>query len=371
MYLGVNFDGGTLDGQPMLLTNPPLLTGGSTGDSYSVTYEKVYQILAEDYILLVLYQPKKGQTVRIALPIPDGQGGRAETVFGWFRVDSVSLQREGSQIVQGDSTIIHVRVTMNLTMVTADTEGEYTEPWRLPPYNFKIGTENLEQSAWQFYNTENIDQVTGLPTLEPFVNTAGVPLQATTSRPLVRMPFSFNLEDIDPDWVYLWTGKINDDDVVICGIPFSAGQVKLESLSFEQMTETKQPTQEGGEPVDINYYKADAVFLIDPQTFERQYLNVGVHIKSGGGLRRLWTANYNGTTVYGTIDTIFNFQNPEEVSENMFLDSTGALLSGFGSDGRQIPTYRTGYLEELTDFGGVFPEAAPFYIEEDNSNSGS
>ena len=127
MYLGVNFDYGTLDGEPMLLTNPPILASGSTGDSYSVTYDRVYQILAGDYILLVLYQPKKGQTIRIPLPIPDGQGGRAENVFGWFRVDSVSLQREGSPITKGNATIIHVRVTWNMTMMT-DGREEYTEP---------------------------------------------------------------------------------------------------------------------------------------------------------------------------------------------------------------------------------------------------
>ena len=359
MYLGINFDGGLLDDEPMLISEQ--ITSGSTGDSYSITIEKVYQILKEDIVALTLYQPKKGQTVRIKVPIQTG-GGRIDA-WAWFQTDSVNVQREGQPIVKDGSTLIHVRVSLNLTMVSVPNEQGYTYPWDLPPYNFKIGTELLEQSAWDFLNT---GANTWAEEREPFVNTAGVPLQASVTRPLVRMTFSFNLYDIQPDWVYKWTGKVNNDVVDICGITFQPGMVKLESLGFEVCTDTR-PGEEDGEDEEIYYYKCDVSLLIDPQKFERQYLNVGTHIKdANGNIRRLWCAKNGNTIEYGTIDEIIGYENAEEVSENMFLNSTGTGVTGIGADGRQEQTFRTGYLEQTCPFsaehdGIGLPTAAPFY----------
>lgn len=370
MYLGVNFDGGTYnlgDGAgdlPMLLDGYPMIASGSAGESWSVTVEKVYEIIADYFLTLVLYQPKKGQTVLVNVPV----GGNSGSAWAWFRVDSVNVQREGSQIIKSGLrdgkpekfTIIQVRATLNLTFLTAQTE-RYTFPWDLPPYNFKLGTELLEQSAWDFLNTGKDGWATER---EPFVNTAGVPLQATVTRPLVRMSFSFNLAGIDPNWVHIWTGKVNSDGVMICGIWFEPGMVKLESLNFE-ICEDTPPAAGDQEPEPVEYFKCDVSLLIDPQKFERQYLNVGTHIMKGGALRRLWCARHNGGVTYGSLDDVAGYENPEEVSENMFLNEDGDGIEGFTDDGRQTPTYRTGYLEQTCPFsaenGGIgLPEEPPF-----------
>ena len=371
MYLGINFDGGTYnigdgDGdRPMLLDGYPVITGGSTGESYSITVEKVYEILSDHFIDLVLYQPKKGQPVCVQIPVQDASGGTA-TAWGWFQTDSVSIQREGTPFIKRglkngepeNFTIIQVRVTLSLTMLTR-TMQDYVYPWDLPPYNFKLGTELLEQSAWDFLNTGEDEWA---QEREPLVNTAGVPLQATVTRPLVRMTFSFNLYDIQPDWVYRWTGKVNNDFVVICGIGFEPGMLRLESLNFEVCSETP-PSAGGAEPEEISYYKCDVSLLIDPQKFERRYLNVGTHIRTPGGLRRLWCATHNGNLIYGTVDSVIGFENAEEVSENMFLGPDGDNLMAIDPDtGRQYPSYRTGYLEETCAFSEIgLPEEAPFY----------
>ncbi len=366
MYLGINFDGGTYDigngqgPQPMLLDGFPMITSGSTGDSYSVTVEKVYEILSEHFLALVLYQPKKGQSVLVNVPV-----GNNQNAWAWFKVDSVSVQREGSQVIRPglrngepeNFTIIQARVTLNLTFLTAQTE-EYTWPWDLPPYNFKLGTELLEQSAWDFLNTGKDGWATER---EPFVNTAGVPLQASVTRPLVRMTFSFNVdpEIFDVNWVHQWTGKVNNDEVVICGILFEPGMVKLESLGFEVCEDTP-PAQEGEEPEPVKFFKCDVSILIDPQKFERQYLNVGTHIMKGGALRRLWCARHGSGVTYGSLDDVAGYENPEEVSENMFLNEDGDGIEGFTDGGRQTPTYRTGYLEQTCSFGEIgLPDLAP------------
>lgn len=346
--IGTDFDwrGNTIDDEPLLMKGFPFFESGSVSDTWSISMVKMYQIFAEDFIALCLYQPKKGQTVRIEL---DGY-------YCWFQVESVSVEREGSPFTRGDKTLIHVRVKTELSLVTTEAEGgssQYTFPWDLPPYNFKLSTELLQQSAWDFYSTVNQQR-------EPFVNTAGVPLQAEVTRPLVRMSFSFNLYDIEPNWVHQWTGKVNNDTVKICGITFQPGMVKLESLGFEVCNDTVPSETEGAAPDPIYYYKCDVSLLIDPQTFERQYLNVGVHYIKNGQLRRLWTVNNSGTIIYGAIEDVIPYPNPEEVTDNMFLNGDGTAISGFDSAGRQIPTYRTGYLEELVAFSDIeLPDEPP------------
>ena len=359
--IGTNFDwrGNTIDDEPLLMEGFPLFESGSVSDTWEITMVKMYQIFAEDFIALCLFQPKKGQTVRIGL---DGY-------IAWFQVDSVNVEREGSPFLRGSSTLIHVRVRVQLSLITSEESGEsqqYTYPWDLPPYNFKLGTELLQQSAWDFFCTESADSANW--SRVPFVNTAGVPLQAEVTRPLVRMSFSFNLYDIDPNWVHIWTGKVNNDEVTICGIKFQPGMVKLESLSFEVCNDTIPSEQENAEPEEIYYYKCDVSLLIDPQKFERKYLNVGVHIRDNNGkLRRLWTANNNGTIEFGSIDSVIGYSNPEEVTDNMFLNAAGTDVSGIDSNTqRQTPTYRIGYLEETCPFsaenGGIgLPTEPPFY----------
>jgi hypothetical protein len=346
----------TIDGEPMLLEGYPLFESGSNAEGYSLKMVKHYQIYASDFVPLCLYQPKRGQVYRLDL----NEGA----VRAWFSVENVSIEREGGPITRGDKTLVHVKVSIQMTLVQTGASGGSEPdplPWELPPFGLKIGTELIEQSVWKYTSTANpLNPVTD----QPFVNTAGVPLQATTTRPLVRMTFSFNLQNILPAWVYLWTGKVNLNEVKICGIIFEPGQVKLESLGFEACKDVEESPDPNNPArtitTPVNYYRCDVSLLIDPQKFERQYLNVGTHIIQDGGLHRLWSATSNGTSIYGTAADLAAYDNAEEVSEMMFLNADGDGISPI-QGGQQTPTYRIGYIEELTNFAEIgLPTEPPF-----------
>lgn len=457
MYLGIDFDHGYIeDGgnkYRMLVSEVPMLRSASNENSYSITMEKVYQILLRDFVALTLYQPKQGQSIKLKVTLPNGTE-TPSVAYGWYQVDSVTCEREGSPMDLGSQKLIHVRVTIQMTLITPPNPDiavdPYTDPWDLPPYNFKMGTELIEDSVQQFYNAAHDTNGDGYPDLEPFVNTAGVPLQATRTRPLVRISFSFNLPAFDPRWSYYWTGSINDGVVTICGITFQAGQVKLESVSMEVChDEHEYEDIVNGETVtvteNVNYTRCDIVLLVDPQYmpfyntdteqteivhgFMRQYLNIGTNILRDDGLHRIWSAqtsldylyktckrlntintdpdadvryqemetslgeqlvvvinrnastNYTypailntsffegtvwngngsstiplkslGTTIYGTAAEMIGFQNAEEVSENMFLNKSGSGLMPIDDSGRQVPSFKIGYIERIATFDTV------------------
>ena len=476
----------SFDDEPLLIDSQ--FESGSNADGYSLTFVKHYQIDAADFVALCLQQPLKGHLFGIDL-----NGLRV-----WYQVNQVRIDRDGSQRQllrhnAPDGTvpyiqIINVKVSIDLTSISdPDKTDEYVSPLALPPYNLKCGTELLEQSVTHFYNTGTAQG--GTPELQEFVNTAGVPLQASTTRPLLRVSFSFNVAEVVLADVYRYIGCVNSEPLTICGLDFDRYQVKLESLNMEACKEVHETTLANGTTVEetTNYIRVDVSLLIDPQTFERQYLNVGTHIVQDGGLHRLWCGTLNwkdneaiqqsgggsqgsqqgqqptpsnpsdsggteiaqggeqggagdsgegdsgagepsgpnptadegddppaddpgddpgdapgtdpgaepgddpgtdptvdpgtdpgydpgyqeptydeeqsfGDTYYGTIAQVMRagLKDPQEVSENMFLNEDGSMIMPF-QNGRQVPSFRTGIIEPLVDLNCLhLPTEPPF-----------
>lgn len=228
---------------------------------------------------------------------------------------------------------------------TTDADGNPLDP-ETPPWLYRC--ENYQSDG----ATEEIT-ATGiyLPDFDapvPFVNTAGVPLQAATTRNLRAVSFSYNVRDFSESVALMLQGTVNRSPVVIAGVAYPERCVKLENISatFEEENDAQ------GLP-KWRYHKINVELLIDPMTWNRDYLNVGNHVRLGGGLRRIWQwTNDDGSTQYGDLYNAnkAGAEDVEETTEPMFLTPAGDNISPFDAEGRQIPTYITGCLSRPADW---------------------
>lgn len=334
-------------------------------DGYFLTLEKHYRIYASDFVPLCLYQPRKGYTHQIITEDGYIEDNTTFDFYILYEVLNCKIERVGDPITRRGRTVINVKVTLNLCPISDPTRYErgtdpYIDPWDRPPYNFKIGTSLTRHYATDYFNT--VANVRA-----PLVNTAGVPLQVNLTRPLTRISFSFNTPDIPIENSLRKNGCVNNDRVLICGIWFYPYEVKLESIRVEQAQEI-HIYQENDQIVTetVNYFKNDVVLLADPITYNRAYLNAGMHVKKYGGVHRLWSGlNSSNQTVYGTLEELLNLgiSNPQEVTTNLYLNSAGTGLN-FVNDAIEA-NFLYGVVEEVTPFNLLFgtfglPQEPPF-----------
>lgn len=355
-----------------LVSGFPRFRSASLGENRTLTMEKVYQITPAEFVPLVLRLPKKG---RVHLIEVDG-------VWCWFQIDSVSVERLGTAIpssITGAGTLragtFLVRAELVMSLLKRGAEPD-TPPWELPAYRFRASPVPLETGIREFYPTAG-DALLGAAGVFsavpfPFVNTAGVPLDAKTTRPLTRFQFYYNLEATAAgaagaaEFLWFWPGHCNASAVRFAGIVFPPLTLLFESFSYEECEEDYSYRRfAGGAETAVSgtwrYLKCRVSLLADPETFARSYANAGAHIAGKSGIERLWnwTAE-NGALAFGPYAAAKPHGDAQEVTETLFLNDTGTGLSPFGSDGRQVPTVRRGVVLEPLDFNLLgLPEDLP------------
>ncbi len=355
-----------------LLAGFPKFESARIADERTITMEKVYQITPAEFVPLVMSLPKKG---RVHLIDVDG-------VWCWFQIDSVGVERlsgllpsavTGAATLRADTILVRAELKMSLLKHNADPA---VPPWELPCYGFRAAPVTVRATPRLFYPTEG-DPILGTGAAaslapSPLVNTAGVPLQVTGSRVLTRFSFNYNMRStpgnyaraLDCSW--LWPGHPNASAVLFAGIEFPPLTLLFESFSFEYCEDpySYSAVVDGSETVVSGtwlYLKCAVRLLADPRSFARNYVNAGTHRLGRRGIERLWQwTDDAGNLAFGSYADALSRADAQEVSENLFLNEAGTAPSPPGADGRQIPTFRRGVLEEPYDFNLLgLPTEAP------------
>ena len=355
-----------------LLAGFPKFDSARLAEERVITMEKVYQIAPAEFVPLIMALPKKG---RVHLIDVDG-------VWCWFQIESVSVERlsgllpsaiTGAETLRADTILVRAELKMSLLKQSADPA---VPPWDLPCYRFRAAPVTVRTAPRVFYPTEG-DPVLGTGAAAslapmPLVNTAGVPLSAVGSRVLTRFSFNYNMRSTPAnyaralDCAWLWPGHTNAAPVLFAGIEFPPLTLMFESFSFEYCEEgySYPAVADGAETVVSgiwSYLKCAVRLLADPLSFARNYMNVGAHRIGRGGIERLWQwTDDAGNLAFGSYLDALSRADAQEVSENLFLNESGTAPSPLGADGRQIPTFRRGVLEEPYDFNLLgLPAEAP------------
>lgn len=336
----------------------------NTSEDRTVVYVEYYILDSPDDFLpfFFFHQPNKGST-RV---ITQRQG--SVPVHYYFEVESVSYERKPPR---ADGTL---HVVASTTLKQFEERDDLTPPWELPPYDFSIGSAQTESSVARFYPCEG-DPLFPAGSNEPvpFINTAGVSLEAVVSKGFSQISFSYNVpaSDFDPNVTWASVGVTNDSPVTICGISFPVRTLVITKYGATFCTSKATTTDANGIETEINwkYYKISVSFDCNPETYNEFYLNAGTHVRrwnpatGGGALYRVWRwTNAAGSPTFGTYwDYIQSgAEDGEAVTESMFLTADGTNVSPLDATGRQIPTYRLGTSYRPVNFNSLnFPSAPP------------
>ena len=330
----------------------PKIVSASVDSGRKITVEYLY-LLDDPWEMVSLVDGYKRKGSGIML--------RAAGSYFYGTVESVSFSRSGNE-TKGK---YHVTSTMTITLGKKTTTNE--NPCAIPakPYNFKISGATVDETSEVFYPCENdLVFAEGSNEAQPFVNTAGVHLEATRSRGMVQLSFSYNLATsfFNVGLVWQWLGKTNIATTTICGIIFGPRTVKIENLAYDYTEDTVTNADETS--TTWQYYKGDVTLSCDPQTWNKKYLNVGTSIVHGGKLQQLYTW-YNKTTSTNNYGTYHGYpggtgaESLDAVSDPMFLNAAGTGVAGFDASGRQTPSYRYGSLLIPSDFTGLYLPSLP------------
>lgn len=308
--------------------------------------------------LVDAYRLEKESDVHRLTPFFQQKIGFAYLFNPPFFLESWSFARVGDS-EGGDGLTIEVELKLVSPSSAAsgedrskDVDGneltEETPPWLYRLENWRCSSASEEVAATAIF-PENSNVAV------PFVNSAGVALQATTTRGLLETSFEYNVESLDISALTNYVGCVNASPIVVAGITFAARTLKIESLDA---SEEVSYLTDGS--VKWRYVKVSVKLLGDPGSWNRDFLNVGNHLATNSGLQKIWQwTNANGSTVYGTYAQALASQAPdaEETTEPLFLNAQGTAVSPIDSNGRQTPTYITGTLLKPLDFSPLqFPK---------------
>lgn len=214
---------------------------------------------------------------------------------------------------------------------------ENTPPWLWRARNIQLVSTGESEHATRVWPV-------GETSPQPFVNTAGVPLEAEVSRGLSLLSFTYYLEEIDPDLAWKASFRTNDAAVTLLDLDFPERHLLIQGMKVQPMTD-RNPNA----AIRWKYVRVDLQILIDPDGFDKDYLNVGTSIRTVGGLARLWS--WNNGTAFGSYQACqnANADDGEEVSDPLFLDDSGMFVSSF-VNGRQQETCLRGCVHRPMDF---------------------
>lgn len=260
---------------------------------------------------------------------------------------------------------------------------ELKAPWELAAYNFRIGAATNEESAAQFYPGDDDIWLEQSDELADFVNTAGVMLEGTATFSTSQIMFSYAISAVKflqiQNWFWSLAGKINNDQVTICGMTFPPRTVKLDALNAEyneleiagMVLETTEIIDGQTvvntytvEPVNYHYYRVDVTLHANPRTWNQYFLNVGTHVNRNGVIARLWSWEdpITNEMIFGTYNDYMTQggRNGQAISEPVALNQAGTNAAPIGPNGRQVMTYRHGSLFEPISFVDLeFPASLP------------
>ena len=345
-----------------------IVKGGSAAENWTKEITEVYQLESIDHFNEFLLSLKRKNGC-----IAEWAGNK----LVYFIIDSVNVTKRSPQ--PGG----RVQVEVGTRMRALDSRDNLDAPWFLPPFNFHVSSAINEESASQFYPGDDDIMLNEDDSPFPFINTAGVMLEGTASFATAQIAFSYAISATTfrkiQDWFWTLPGKINNDNVTICGMKFPPRTIRLEAMNAEY-EEVELPgrvierveiidgntivTTTRIEPVTYHYYRVDATLNANPRTWNQYFLNVGTHVNRGGVIARLWSWDnpQNSGMSFGTYGDYINGGgvNGQSVTEPVALNANGTNASPIGSDGRQIMTYRHGSLYEPISFRELaFPTLPP------------
>lgn len=318
--------------------------GGLDENERRLEYEEYYRIeCVQDFPAFVALLNPTGRLVH-ELPA--------------FRIRSSSVKRISDPMPDGSVTItVHVISTSRRDMFETDIFDnpvtENTPPWHLRVEDFRIASAAQEESVKCIW--PGINDVTSYGALRsvfvskdypvPFLNSAGEPLDAVVSRGLSQMSFSYNLKTINPNATWKYSFKTNRFPVVICGLDIPERAALIQTIAMERKIDRNADGS-----VRWDYYKVAVQFLLDPESFNKDYHNLGTRIKTENGIARIWT--WNCGTEFGTLDDYYrsNYADGEEIPDPVYLSPDGSTVTGFRPNGTQIPIYLNGCVFEPIDF---------------------
>ena len=345
-----------------------IVKGASAAENYTKEYTEIWELDSiQDFNPLMFATKRKNSFVA------EWSG---ETI-SYFVIESANLTKR--QPMPGG----RLQVEIAYRMRHVEDLSEIQPPWSLPAYNFRISSALNEESSSQFYPGDDDIWLNEDDSPFPFVNTAGVMLEGSTTYTTAQISFSYAISAVTfsmiQDWFWTLPGKINCDRVTICGMTFPPRTIKIDSMNAEYSeleapgTTYSRTTVENGEtitrqyevgPVNYHYYRVDVTLSANPRTWNQYFLNVGTHVNRGGVIARLWSwddKNHAGMA-FGTYGDYVTQEglNGQAISEPVALNADGTNASGLGSDGRQLMTYRHGSMFEPISFQALaFPAGLP------------
>lgn len=345
-----------------------IVKGASAAENFVKEYTEIWQLDSIDDFNPFMFSCKRKNSL-----VAEWSGSS----ISYFIVDSANITKR--QPMAGGKIQAEVAYRMHYL----EDFSEIQPPWSLPAYNFRISSALNEESTSQFYPGEDDIWLNQSDSPFPFVNTAGVMLEGSTTFATAQITFSYAISTVTflqiQDWFWTLEGKINCDRVQICGMKFPPRTIRLESMNAEYSellapgtTYTKTTVVDGQtvveevtiEPVNYHYYRVDVTLNANPRTWNQYFLNVGTHVNRDGVIARLWSwddKNHAGMA-FGTYGDYISQEglNGQPVSEPVALNADGTNASGLGMDGRQLMTYRQGSMFEPISFQALaFPAGLP------------
>lgn len=108
----------------------------------------------------------------------------------------------------------------------------------------------------------------------PFANSAGVMMEGTKSRFLLKIDFSYNAPDFDFSAPLRYKNKVNSKTVSILGVEYPPKSVLINDLGAKM----KREYEENGD-LKFEYWTISISLTVDEKTFNREYANVGQHVR--------------------------------------------------------------------------------------------
>ncbi len=300
-------------------------TSGSTADAPNLVYQRLYRSdTIMDFVNFVSKAPLKDNIMQL-------------DDIGPFWVDSVDFtkvtqQPNGEVLFTADYKL----KTMNPSEVHFVRNNP--PPWAQPVSDFSVSPATEEIAVEQIYPPNSLAPVR-------LCNSAGVALEASGYQGLCTISFSYNSLSFDPNAVWGFKSTVNAFNTLVCGMAFPPRTLLVDTYSGAEQIEYDEDGN-----IKWQYFKISVSLTANPKTWNKQYLNLGTHVWTNGGLEQLWKwIDDDGRTHFEPYSSFLHWidnqrgdeSRGEAITDPMFLNNNGTGISGFRGY-QQIPTYVEG-----------------------------
>ena len=264
---------------------------------------------------------------------------------GHFWIDASKITRHGESMPGGK---IQFTCDYTLRLCKKDDIGKQNyPPWRYPPSEITFGQSTEETAVQVIYPPDSLVPIR-------FTNTAGVNLEASGTKGLLDFSFSYAVQNFDPNNCWAFAEKINAFPIRVCDFVIPERCCMIKSLSANEKIDYLDNNE-----IKWKYWEIKVNMLLHPDTWNKDYLNLGTHVWSQHGLEQLWHWTDEQGPHYEPYSKFLEWVdsgNSEErenrgeaVTEPMFLNKQGTGISGF-QNYKAIPTYVSGSPYYPADF---------------------